>query len=312
MFFSIIIPVYNVENYLSRCVDSVLKQDFADYEIILIDDGSSDLSGSICDSYLSKSSKVVVIHQPNSGLSKTRNVGIEVASGDFVVFLDSDDWLVDGCLEKLFDQISNNDSADIFLGRAKKINDKGETEDKISYRIKTGLYDIDEYLKEIERPNRYSACAPFSIYNRFFLMTNGLRFREGIIHEDELWTPAVLLAAKKIFVSDVYFYYHYHREGSISWSKDWNKHGLCYFEVAEQLANLFKPLKKGTAKRLREQMVNLYLMAFCYVDDNSKMAFEAKFLYANSYSFKTRLKVLLFGLSPWLFVKIHKVVRKRK
>ena len=305
MFFSIVIPAYNVQNYLKRCVDSVLKQDFYDYDIILIDDGSTDLSGTICDSYKSAHPNVIVIHQPNGGLSKARNVGIDKSHGNYIIFLDSDDWLFEGSLTRIYNQILNSGGIDLFIGRSKSINDKGETLDKINYRIKTGLYDVDAYLKRIERPNRYTACAPFSIYNRAFLLASGLRFKEGIIHEDELWTPSVLLKAKKVFVSDIYFYYHYHRENSINLSKDWDKHGENYYIVVKELAELFKPLKKGYARRLREQMVILYLQAFCFMNNRTHMDFKPKFLFSNSYSFKTVLKVLLFTLSSDLYVKLY-------
>lgn len=100
MTFSIIIPVYNVEKYLNECVDSVLNQKNVDYEIILVDDGSTDNSGQICDEYLKKHSNVSVIHKVNGGLSDARNAGLESAEGDYILFVDSDDKIEENSLSK--------------------------------------------------------------------------------------------------------------------------------------------------------------------------------------------------------------------
>ncbi len=99
---SVIIPVYNVENYLRECVDSVLNQTFSDYEIILVDDGSTDISGKICDKYAVKDDRVNVIHKKNGGLSNARNVGLKKAVGEYIYFLDSDDYIKTDALEKLY------------------------------------------------------------------------------------------------------------------------------------------------------------------------------------------------------------------
>ena len=109
MKFSIIIPCYKVEQYLHQCVDSVLAQTFDDYEVILVDDGSPDGSPAICDEYSKKSNKVKVIHKLNGGLSDARNVGLKEASGDYIVFLDSDDWWCDNnALMKTADRLESS------------------------------------------------------------------------------------------------------------------------------------------------------------------------------------------------------------
>ena len=104
-FFSIIIPVYNVEKYLDRCLESVLKQEFNDYEIILVDDGSTDTSSYICDSY-KQSEKVTVIHKDNGGLSSARNCGLDISKGEYIFFVDSDDYICPGTLKILYDNLS--------------------------------------------------------------------------------------------------------------------------------------------------------------------------------------------------------------
>ena len=116
MRFAVIVPVYNVEQYLEKCILSILNQSYRDFELILIDDGSTDRSGEICDVYCSKDSRIKVIHQNNSGLSNARNKGIREATSDYLVFVDSDDWIDSNSLEA-FDEIIEGSSCRIDGGR---------------------------------------------------------------------------------------------------------------------------------------------------------------------------------------------------
>ena len=99
---SVIVPVYNVEKYLDRCVKSILNQTFTDFELLLLDDGSTDFSGNICDKYAEKDSRIIVKHKKNQGVSATRNLGIDIAKGKYIVFIDSDDWIEIDYLEKMY------------------------------------------------------------------------------------------------------------------------------------------------------------------------------------------------------------------
>lgn len=107
---SIIVPVYKVEPYLNKCVDSILAQTFTDFECILVDDGSPDSCGKICDEYVQKDSRVKVIHQENQGLSAARNSGLDMASGAWIVFVDSDDWIEPDAVEVLYRAALQNDA----------------------------------------------------------------------------------------------------------------------------------------------------------------------------------------------------------
>ena len=118
---SIIIPVYNVEKYLEKCIKSVLNQTYQNLEIILVDDGSKDKSAIICDEYMVKDNRITVIHKQNGGLSSARNAGIEVATGEAVFFLDSDDYISKECIEKLVKLMKKN-SADISINQIKYIS----------------------------------------------------------------------------------------------------------------------------------------------------------------------------------------------
>lgn len=119
MRFSIIVPVYNTERYLKKCIDSILIQKFSDFELILVDDGSEDGCGDMCDQYAEYDSRVRVIHKKNMGVSAARNDGLDKASGDYILFVDSDDWIENNCLEVLNDVITEN--IDVVVFGLKKI-----------------------------------------------------------------------------------------------------------------------------------------------------------------------------------------------
>ena len=117
---SVLIPVFNVERYLSRCIESVIKQTYKNIEIILIDDGSKDKSGKICDKYAKKDDRIRVIHKENEGVSVARNLGMDSANGEYIIFVDSDDWIEQQAVELLFSQLSLYDS-DLAIGNISKL-----------------------------------------------------------------------------------------------------------------------------------------------------------------------------------------------
>lgn len=198
--YSIIIPVYNVESYLCECVDSILQQDFRDFEVVLIDDGSSDGSGAICDSYAVTDSRVKVFHQANKGLSCARNIGIQMAVGEYLIFIDGDDFIATGSLKMIAAMIDGNPNVDIVVVRlVHYFDDSGET--KSIY----GKYQIERienkppsaavlaYLMSNEIDNCWSASN--YIYRRHLITDNKMFFTEQIFFEDLDWTPGAILRA---------------------------------------------------------------------------------------------------------------------
>ena len=140
---SIIVPVYNVEKYLHRCIDSILAQTFPDFECILIDDGSPDNCPAICDEYAEKDGRIIVIHQKNAGVSAARNTGLDKASGEWIGFVDSDDWLEPNALGKLYNK-QRETNADIVTGRYRNIynNSKKTAVSKFENKFKNNLVDL--------------------------------------------------------------------------------------------------------------------------------------------------------------------------
>ena len=115
-FFSIVLPIYNVEKYLNRCINSILKQDFDDYEIILVDDGSKDSCGQLCDEWSVMNKKIRTIHKENAGLGYARNTGLSAAQGKYILFLDSDDYIRPGMFSKVHNAVCENDVDAVFFG----------------------------------------------------------------------------------------------------------------------------------------------------------------------------------------------------
>lgn len=186
---SIIIPVYNVEKYLDDCLKSIIKQYIEEIEIILIDDGSTDKSGYICDKYSKDYEYIHVIHKENGGLSSARNVGIKEARGEYIWFVDSDDYIANNAIVKIMDKIS--DEVDLVIGSYCAIYNDG----KLVYDyLLEPTYDINPYEYFYNIGSASYAAVRF-ICRRKFILDNNIFFTEGIYHEDEDWTPRVLCNA---------------------------------------------------------------------------------------------------------------------
>ncbi len=214
---SVIIPVYNVKPYLERCVQSVLNQTFKDMEILLVDDGSSDGSGEVCDHLAAKHSSVSVIHQKNQGLSGARNTGISKAKGEYIIFLDSDDvWLLDNGLELLFS--GSPKGCDLIVFKRVDFWKNGRREDSKDYDVKTiesftNSSEIFEYLIKIQR-FQLSAC--FLMTRRQVLTKNDIYFPVGLVDEDISWNLHLWQFVHTVSFHNLPFYGYYHRGNSIT------------------------------------------------------------------------------------------------
>lgn len=212
---SVVIPVYNVKPYLERCVNSVLGQTYKDLEIILVDDGSKDGSRELCDQLATKDQRITVIHQKNQGLSGARNTGVRRASGEYIVFLDSDDeWLLPDGLEKLLQK----DKADLIV--FKRVDIWGKKQ-----RITCADYDIESinrmsnaqavfsYLVA-KQQLQISAC--FLLVRRQILLDHDILFPLGMISEDIFWSMHLWQHVKIVRFTNLNLYGYYHREASIT------------------------------------------------------------------------------------------------
>ena len=201
---SVIVPVYNVEKYISMCIDSILAQTFKDFELLLIDDGSPDKSGEICDEYALKDSRVRVFHKENGGVCSARNLGLDNATGEWVTFIDADDWVSTGFIENLYNPIlADNTIEFVQAGCTNYINDKiAEIEQKYEYL----LNDNPVYLF-----NHFRGLTVSKLFNLNIIRTNELNFDEKMrIGEDMAFTLDYILHIKKYcFIPEVGYYYRY-------------------------------------------------------------------------------------------------------
>ena len=219
---SVVIPVYNVEEYLRRCVDSVLAQTLSDLEIILVDDGSPDQSPAICDEYAQADARIRVIHKTNGGLASARNAGMRIAQGEYLFFLDSDDWLEPDGLAKLCD-VAGTYRVDFVRYRAIRTGWPG-LEENAPCRVEEvrelseGLYDEARIICEVyprllaTRQLTMGAIVSAwgSLYDRAFLRAHELWFDEDIrFSEDLIFSAKVVRAAKRFYFVDAPGVYHY-------------------------------------------------------------------------------------------------------
>lgn len=207
---SIIVPVYNVEKYLEKCVDSILAQTFRDFEVVLVDDGATDSSGKLCDQLCEKDARIRVIHKENGGLSSARNAGIENARGNYLAFIDSDDYIDPGMMEELYRNIVNEDADlsvcgmfDCYYGKEPKIHEP-------FYQVMDPKEAID-----IAFTGDFSAISSVNKLYKSSVMKD-IRFPVGKIYEDAFICVDVFLACKKIVLTSKQYYYYYHRENSIT------------------------------------------------------------------------------------------------
>lgn len=252
--FSIIVPVYNVERYLSICIQSILCQSTCDYEMILIDDGSTDRSGEICDKYAQKYSNIHVIHQENQGLSAARNRGIEIAGGEYLLFLDSDDYYLNSnCLDKIEQK---TDNADIVVFNwvsvdeshpSKSLHPKGPMS-----HLKAFYSNGKEYLEDAFFQ---MAAYPWYVWlyaiRKDYWMQQSFQFKTGVCYEDVQLTYRILIKAQGIHViKDGIYAYREKREGSIvtefkkTTATDLLSHCQKNIEEIENEPNISKNLKR--------------------------------------------------------------------
>ena len=226
---SVIIPVYAVEKYLKRAVDSVLKQTYRNLEIILVDDGSPDECPAICDAYAKKEARVRVVHKENGGLSDARNAGLDIAGGDYIAFLDSDDYYAPFFIEVLYNEIVRT-GAQVALCRYEVTEalspEEGPDFDAVLKAYRSGEADCKEYDRRQMLLNQYDALCPDATYfivawNKLYKASlwKSVRFPKGKIHEDEATTYRIFDKITKGVYVDMPMYAYFSMPDSITRAK---------------------------------------------------------------------------------------------
>lgn len=254
MLFSIIIPAYNAEAYLSRCLDSIFSQEFEDYEVIVINDGSTDRTEAILKEYASHHPNLQVLTQSNQGMATARNRGLEVSQGEYVMFVDSDDRICEGALPTLAPQLQGED----IIGFGARIYDE-QTDTSTNFQLSTFTSHLpsgwEYFCRERLKPRPvHFVCIWQRVYRRAFLEENNLRFVDGLRRaEDDLFTTMVFLHAKSIkTIADSLYIYHV-RPGSITRTSD-PRLDADSWRVQQILADTFIPMQ-GIDKRVIYQVL---------------------------------------------------------
>ena len=316
---SIIVPVYNVEPFLRGCIDSLLNQDLDTncYEIILIDDGSTDSSGAICDEYAGEHRCIQVIHQQNKGLGAARNIGIAAASGKYIQFVDSDDYLCPNVLRGLMHQIESQ-SLDILRINYQNVNSDGEVfmPNKYSKPFDDYSEDVCSGLTFLNERLGFACYAVQFICATSLLRQDGNGFKEGIFYEDSDWAPRILLKAKRVASCPTIVYNYLYRQNSISRNSDVDRKR----KSVEDKLQLIEALKdKGTTIKgcrwfdgmIAQTVLSILSEVSHYLyKDNKQYIRRLKVLHVFPLSSfhatpSARKKILLANVSPSLLCHIN-------
>ena len=209
---SVIVPVYKVESYLDRCVQSIVDQTYRNLEIILVDDGSPDCCPEMCDAWAEKDSRIRVIHKQNGGLSDARNAGMAAVTGEYISFVDSDDWIAPEMMMSLLNRAVETQS-DIVSCDALRVWDDGRP-NKPMIRVRG---DFVMNRTEAMHALIQSSCLIQTVWNKLYkaALAKQVPFPKGIIHEDEFWSWQIIALSTRTATLDAAYYYYYQRSNSI-------------------------------------------------------------------------------------------------
>lgn len=317
---SIIVPVYNIRAYLPRCVESVLAKQETPLELLLIDDGSTDGSGALCDELAEKDERVAVYHKPNGGLSDARNYGLARAKGEYLLFLDGDDALVEGACASLM-QDARKTQADIVVGKVHFVEPDSimeQWEERLARDAKLHtVYTGKEYLMISLCSSDLRVEVGRHLYRTAFLRENGLEFQKGILHEDEEFTPRALLAAQCLVMTDqVVYHYENRRPGSIMNSDALSaRRAADKLRICEELGQIYAQVTpRKLRRRLQDNLCWKYLDCEVRFDCTTLPGYHPQRwkMLCYAYTSRRRAKALLFALSPRLFRALMRHQRGQK
>lgn len=274
---SIIVPVYNVDKYFRRCVDSLLCQTYSNIEIILVDDGSTDKSGSICDEYLYIDKRIKVIHKKNGGLSSARNAGLEIAVGEYIGFLDSDDWARPEMIEFLLSIIMEENSEIAQCGFTPFIEGQQLSE----YAKKDYIREPTVHLSCVDAYNQLYGIdvnnwINFITWNKLYKrgLFDSLRFSEGMHNEDVIMTAKIIALCSKISISNTPMVYYMQRENSIMGEQRKNKYKMAYehFKAFKSISDYFENQNNEQLYLLTSKYTLVYSLSVLRAKNATKQA----------------------------------------
>ena len=314
---SVIVPVYRVEEYLERCVKSILSQTYKNLEVILVDDGSPDQCPAICDACAEKDARVKVIHQENKGLSGARNAGIDAASGEYLAFVDSDDYVSPHFIEELYQLLQDTGCA-IGQCRFSYVNGDGLVEEGDSAFC---IYRGESLMEQLYGPEEKATCfvvAWNKLYRAELFKETGIRYPEGRIHEDEATTYRLFHEAKKLVFLDRALYGYYTENGE-SITSVFSAKRLQWLTAHEERIAFFKKngyekLLPAAYRKLCDACITFYFRCTEQVKDAEELKKELRkrletyrangAAWIAALPLKTRMGYELFSMSPGLYAKM--------
>lgn len=309
---SIIVPIYNVEKYLEKCVKSIIQQSYINIEIILVDDGSTDSSAAMCDFLSEANKRIIVIHKTNGGLSDARNVGIKAAKGDYLMFVDSDDYIELNMIDELVQYALNNRLDVLEFNGIREYNTHKDLMHKGGMNKVCEVMNGQNYMLSCIKHDIFTAAAWLKFIKRELIINNGLYFKVGRIHEDEIWSPQLMLKAQRVKYLDKTYYHYVMRMGSITHNKDCDKNVIAYLNNCYELKQIYKDsnlsfrVKNGLFDYLaRQYMASVSIGLY---DINVYHSIMQRFFpLTNARSIETYIKSCVYFLNP----KIYKKFRNR-
>ncbi len=311
---SIIVPIFNVEKYLKTCIDSLINQTYNNIEIILVNDGSPDNSASICKAYAEKDNRIIYIEQPNQGLSGARNTGIMNSTGDYILFVDSDDYIELDAIEILVETALKYDLEIVCSCGAYQHNSNGTIDifkkiDILKNKICHGTEILCGYIKSGTNAN----VVWLYLYKMELIKNNFLYFEQGLLHEDSLWTPQVFLKAKRVYIIDYMFYHYVERSTSITGVKPKVKNALDRIYIMEKLDEIYDSVPNVFEKALLKDLIARSYMYTCtilrqcedYNKDKHEKVINNKYIFKNIRRITTFMKMCIYFLTPSIYKRLN-------
>ncbi|MBQ6787622.1 MAG: glycosyltransferase [Lachnospiraceae bacterium] len=303
---SVIVPIYKVEKYLNKCVDGIINQTYTNLEIILVDDGTPDNCGAICDEYAEKDSRIKVIHKSNGGLSDARNVAIDIMQGKYVTFIDSDDYIGTEYIQCMYEALKNTDS-DLAICEYAYVREDGTMINRPCNNKKVQVFNQERALYELLNMKKYSNSAWGKLYKSEHF--SDVRYPKGRLYEDVPTTYKLFMKSAKIaFCANVQYYYLF-REAAISKQKftPARMDGVIFAEeMVKEVTNKYPSLKKIGECRLFDAYYSVHILLAGVVSDNQSISQEIYmkikelcrrvFLYHES-GIKRKMQIVAFVLN---------------
>jgi glycosyltransferase involved in cell wall biosynthesis len=312
---SIIVPVFNVERFIHSCIESILDQTFKDFELILVNDGSTDQSGDICDEYSNKDKRIIVIHKENGGQSSARNRGIDVAKGDYFGFIDSDDW-IDKDMYKILYTKAIETEADITACNIIQY-DKDATKHIYNNKTDDCLYDRNTAMNELYLNERLTFSPCNKLYKK--KLFKDIRFKEGYILEDMDFAYRIIHQANSIYYKGTPFYNYRYNENS-TMRKTFSKMRLDEFEVRKNMFSFYQKNYPSLSNELYAECFLTGLMLYINIEKYYKNEInQYKYLididrkiiksliFKNKYNRKKKVLLAIAMISPNILVKIYRL-----